>query len=311
MSAESIVRKDGSSSSRIYEATLKSVPAAVSTLLKEYSNIQVGAQRAHIIRIRDQAYEKYPYPCLGRWRFLDLDLSSHPLYNTEILPALTPKEHKQEDSARADADWLFLDLGCCLGQDVRKLIFDGANPSRLRGADLRPEFIEIGYSLFGDKATFPPSHFIAPADVFDFSPSSSLAQLDGKVGILHACAVFHLFDLDEQKTFAQRVLRLLNPQRKTVLLVGGQAANINAGEWGEDRRRYRHNEDSWRRFWEEAVSEKEWIDKVQGVDVESLLEARTFGTGGKTSDSNTTQRQIGAFDEGFRWMKWSVWITFR
>jgi SAM-dependent methyltransferase len=310
MSEEPSLREN-KPSPRLYEATLKSVPAALSTLLREYSDIPVDAQRAHITRIRDEAYEKYPYPCLGRWRFLDLDLSSHPLYHTEILPALTAKEGNQKDSAGADADWEFLDLGCCLGQDIRKLIFDGADPSRLLGADLRPEFIDIGYSLFRDKDTFPPSHFGAPADVFDFSPSSPLAQLDGKVGILHACAVFHLFDLDGQKTFAQRVLRLLSPRRKKVLLVGGQAANINAGVWGEDRPRYRHNEDSWQRFWEEAVSEKEWIDKVQGVEVESVLEARTFGSGDKTSDSNTTQRQIGALDEGFRWMKWSVWVTFR
>lgn len=309
MPAEPDLRKDPLSS-QVYQATLKIVPSAISTLLTEYSNIPVDAQKEHITRIRDQAYENYPYPCLGRWRFLDLDLSIHPLYHTEVLPALTSQDRKQ-DSTSADDDWVFLDLGCCLGQDIRKLIFDGADPSRLRGADLRPEFIEVGYSLFGDKSTFPPSHFIAPADVFDFSPSSPLAQLDGKVGILHVCAVFHLFTLEGQKQLAQRVLRLLSPQRKKVLLLGGQAAHINAGEWGGNRPRYRHNEETWRRLWEDVVSEKEWTDKVQEVQVESVMEARFSGAGDQFSDSNTTQRQIGVFEEGFRWMKWSVWITFR
>lgn len=311
MSAEPDLRKD-SLSSRIFQATLKSVPSEVSNLLAEYSHFPFDDQKAHITRIRDQAYESYPYPCLGRWRFLDLDLSLHPLYHSDILPALTLQDDPQVSE---EASWVFLDLGCCLGQDIRKLIFDGADRSRLRGADLRPEFIETGYALFGDRDSFPPSHFIAPADVFDNSPSSPLAVLDGTVGMLNACAVFHLFDLDGQQKVAQRVLRLLDPQRKRVLLVGGQAANVNAGEYarvvGEGRSRYRHNQDSWRSFWEEAIFEKEWRDKIQGVEVDTVLEARFSGDGDKPNDSNTTQRQIGLFEEGFRWMKWSVWVTFK
>lgn len=320
MAAEPNLRRDPISA-RLYQATLKVVPSAVSTLLAEYSNIPVEGQREHITRIRDQAYEKYPYPCLGRWRFLELDLSVHPLYHSDVLPALTSKSGKHEDPEGDDTAWVFLDLGCCLGQDIRKLIFDGADRSRLRGADLRPEFIDIGYALFGDKETFQPSHFIAPADVFDFSPSSPLAQLDGKVGILHICAVFHLFDLNGQKKLAQRVLKLLDPRLKRVLVIGAQTANVNAGEFerwvGGGKTRYRHNEDSWRTFWEDAVSQDEWRDKIRGVEVHGQFEVWTPSRGSKLNegevppnDSNTTQRQIGLFEEGFGWMKWSVWINF-
>ena len=302
--------------SRLFQPTLRVVPKAVSALLAAYSSIEVESQKAHITRFRNEAYEKYPYPCLGRWRFLDLDLSIHPLYQSEILPPLTSKGVETDA-----ADWVFLDLGCCLGQDIRKLIFDGADSSRVYGADLRPEFIEVGYSFFGDTEKFPPSHFVAPADVFDFSPSSALSRLDGKVGILHTCAVFHLFDLDEQKKMAQRVLKLLNPARKRVLVVGGQVGSIHPGEVARRRgsgTRYRHDADTWRKFWEDVVSEQEWKDKIQGVTVESLLEERISGlgenlggeTGDKLIDSNTTQRQIGLFEEGFRWHTWSVWIDF-
>lgn len=45
----------------------------------------------------------------------------------------------------------FLDLGTCLGQDVRKLIFDGAPVDSVYGTDLLAEFVEIGYDLFRDE----------------------------------------------------------------------------------------------------------------------------------------------------------------
>ncbi|KEF61365.1 uncharacterized protein A1O9_02931 [Exophiala aquamarina CBS 119918] len=313
MAAEPSLKAD-TISARLYQATLKVVPSAVAALLAEYSKIPVEDQKAHITKIRDQAYEKHPYPCLGRWRFLELDLSTHPLYHSDILPALTGEDRKQDNSTSDGSACLFLDLGCCLGQDLRKLIFDGADPSRLWGADLRPEFIEIGYSLFGDRESFPPSHFIAPADVFDLSPSTPLAQMDGEVGILHVCAVFHLFDLDGQKKMAQRALKLLDPNKKRVLVVGAQTANVNSGEFerrvGDGRTRYRHNAESWRSFWEEAVQAEQWKDIIRGVEVDTILEEVTSTRANWLSDSNTTQRQIGLFEEGFRWMKFSVWVDF-
>ncbi|RVX72242.1 hypothetical protein B0A52_04446 [Exophiala mesophila] len=357
-------------SARFYQPTLRTIPNGMSTLLASYSGVPEEAQREHITRIRDRAYARHPYPCLGRWRFLDLDLSIHPLYATNILPALRGRsdgEGEGEGEGQGHT-WLFLDLGCCLGQDIRKLICDGADASRLRGADLRPEFIECGYDLFCDRDRFPISRFIAPADVFDLSPTAPLAQLDGKVGILHVCAVFHLFDLPGQKALAHRVLRLLarnaqgfvGPQQQQetqeeekrsstctkALIIGAQTANINAGEYerrpGDGQWRYRHNHESWTTFWQEAIAQPEWTSLIKHVQVGSLLEARTSGLGdpiistddtsplNPTSstittttksnvdannsnlihDGNTFQRQIGLVEEGFRWMKWWVWVTF-
>jgi hypothetical protein len=38
----------------------------------------------------------------------------------------------------------FLDLGCCLGQEIRKLVFDGAPSVNTYGSDLHGEFISVG-----------------------------------------------------------------------------------------------------------------------------------------------------------------------
>ncbi len=315
----------GSLAVEMYQADLAAVPKDMAALLATYSGIPAGEeQKRHIVQVRDRAYQAHPYPCLGRWRFLKLDLAGHPLYSTTILPALKEK-----------AEWIFLDLGCCLGQDLRKLIYNGADPARLYGADLRPEFIDIGYALFRDEDKFPRDHFIAPADVFDPSPTTELAQkCDGRVGILNATAVFHLFGLAEQKTMASRCLRLMDPHASVggggrSLICGCQVGKVDAGEVvrGRDgRSRFRHNEDSWRDMWEQVVAQDEWRDKIRAVEVHADLEERvSFRRAGGAADSADApapgqdeladeiinmQRQMGRVEEGFRWMKYEVWIEF-
>jgi SAM-dependent methyltransferase len=304
---------------QLFQAELKNLPAPISALLSTYSGVPVEQQKEHITRVRNQAYKSHPYPCLGRWRFLELDLSNHPLYQSDILPQL------QDTNT---PDWLFLDLGCCLGQDVRKLVFDGADASRVYGADLRPEFIDMGYELFRDEDRFRrDAHFLAPADVFDFSRDSDLSKkCDGKVGILHTTAVFHLFDRDQQVKMAKRCLQLLDPSRGRALVCGSQVGNVDPGErarrWGGGSR-YRHNNESWKELWEEVVQSEVWQDRIKAIEVHSTLDTRYREHElGKLRDHalaeneaaenalNNGQRQIGLIEEGFRWQKWWVWIDF-
>ncbi|KAJ9639269.1 hypothetical protein H2204_003880 [Knufia peltigerae] len=306
---------------RLYEADLKAVPSDMSELLASYSGIPPAEQKDHILRVRDRAYATHPYPCLGRWRFLELDLSSHPLYKTDVLGPLVPSD---KNKSTTDS-WLFLDLGCCLGQDVRKLIHDGADRERVRGADLKPEFIEMGYELFNDPDTLPrQKHFVSPADVFDQSPSANLAVCDGKVGILHASAVFHLFDLPGQKRMARRCLKLLDQRRGRVLLCGAQVGNVDPGEAPRvttKGTRYRHDGDSWRRMWEEVVREDDvWAANIRNVDVGCEMEEWVgrnemetkglVGDDGQAPGEGLKKRQIGRVEDGFRWMRWWVWIDF-
>ena len=77
----------------------------------------------------------YPYPCLGRFRFLEIDLAKHPLYKSYVLPAMQGKLADQTEVP------IFLELGTCLGQDIRKLMYDGADPGRCFGTDILPAFI--------------------------------------------------------------------------------------------------------------------------------------------------------------------------
>ena len=308
---------DGRRVRRWYIADLKSVPSLTESLLSSYSNIPVDQQKDHITSVRDQAYKSYAYPCLGRWRFLHLDLAHHPLYESYILPEL--KKESAKDTKTGMSKSIFLDLGCCLGQDIRKLLFDGADPSRLYGADLRPEFIDMGYELFRDQDKFPKDeHFIAPADVLDHSTETELSKkCDGKVGILHSTAVFHLFDWEKQVKMARRCLRLMSSQHGRVLICGAQVGNINPGEHAGLRpgggTRFRHNEESWKRLWEGVTQMEPGRDKIRALEVGAVLEKHNSDIMKEDSEEpeqEVERRHTGHVEEGFRWLKWWVWIDF-
>lgn len=148
---------------------------------------------------------------------------------------------------------IYLDLGCAFAQDIRRLVADGVDSKNCYGSDYQLDFIELGYDLFRDKSTLK-SEFIA-ADIFD--DQSPLTKLEGKVDIIGASSFFHLFSWEDQRKVAIRVARLLRSQKGS-LLVGRQIGNDVAGE--AVRRsgrgsRYRHNAESWKKFWQEVGEE--------------------------------------------------------
>ena len=64
---------------------------------------------------REKAWQTFPYPCIGKFDFLTLSISIHPCYSRVLATLAAP-----------DAQANLLDLGCCFGQDIRKLVHDGA-----------------------------------------------------------------------------------------------------------------------------------------------------------------------------------------
>ena len=145
----------------------------------------------------------------------------------------------------------FLDLGCCFGQELRKVASDGAPSENLWGADLRPEFFELGYKLFRDKDTLK-SKFIA-ADIFD--PSSALSDLDGNIDIIYAGSFLHLFGYADQVTICKRIVKLLR-DKKDSLLLGRQVGNVESSEHvhrtNQKETMFRHNSESFRKMWDEV-----------------------------------------------------------
>ena len=284
--------------SHFYSHSEPTIPNDFAELLESYSGVPRGSvQVAHVKSLRDEAYNAHHYPCLGLYRFMELFLSTHPLYKDHVLPLL-----KSATQPSSDPKPIFLDLGTCLGQDLRKLIHDGVSPALLYGSDILPAFISLGYDLFRDKDKFPPSHFLTPADGFDTSPDNVLAQLDGKCAIVHASAVFHLFNYDDQVLFAKRLVKLLQP-RSGSLILGHQNANKSPGEYPSrpghrSEKLYRHDELTWKGLWEKVGRE---MDPPVTFRVKSELFPHSFPRGVERPGDGQWR------DKGFSWMRWEVW----
>ncbi|KAG8875834.1 hypothetical protein FRB97_004689 [Tulasnella sp. 331] len=225
--------------------------------VEKYTRLSSDEATRHIVEVRDRAWDIEPYPCLGRFRFLTPGIAGSGLY-PQILDRL-----KQGET--------LLDLGMCFGQDIRKLVSDGAPSENIYGSDLRPEYLELGYALFMDKDRLK-SKLIA-ADIFD--PSSELKQIEGKIDIIYTGSFFHLFDWDDQIRVAKRVVQILRPQKGSIVL-GRQTGTMTAGpstRRGGTQPIWRHDVDSFLRMWKQVGDETstEWSVEAELHPIEINL----------------------------------------
>ncbi|KAH8668552.1 hypothetical protein BX600DRAFT_548883 [Xylariales sp. PMI_506] len=216
----------------------------IQPLLEQYSNIAPDEVGQHILDVREKLWSIKPYGCIGKLSFLNLSFTSDPRYKSALARLTEP-----------DSTATFLDMGCCVGQVLRQLAFDGVDSSRLYGSDLEPRFIELGYELFRDRDSFKGT-FVA-GDVFN-SPTDAdadpLSALDGEITFIHAGSFFHLFTWDDQVAAAKRLIRFLKQDDPDVMIFGRQVGceypGTKIGTRGHER--YLHNAKSWQKLWDEV-----------------------------------------------------------
>jgi SAM-dependent methyltransferase len=176
------------------------------------------------------------YPCIGGFRFISFQICQHPFYH-KILERLIAREK-------------LLDLGCGLGQEIRKLIADGAPANLIWGADLHPQFIELGYELFLDRNNLT-SHFLAPADVFDESETSPLKEIEGEIDIIYIGSFLHIWDYDRQVQACKRIAKILSP-KNGALVVGRQVGFAQPEKNHGSDITFVHNEETFKQMWKEV-----------------------------------------------------------
>lgn len=184
-----------------------------------------------------------------------MNLSKNPLYS-QVLERLKNGQ-------------TFVDIGCCLGTDIRKLVVDGAPPGNVFGIELEKKFIDYGYELFRDEQKIPHSTwFIEDMLQPDFGPE--LASHQSRVDIVNASSFFHLLGRDDQLTAARKIIKLLK-RRQGSMLVGRHAGNIEPGEYQryDGEKFFGHNEVSWDALWNRLGEEtgtawktQSWLDHV-------------------------------------------------
>ncbi|KAJ4993216.1 methyltransferase domain-containing protein [Stagonosporopsis vannaccii] len=233
-----------------YVKDLKDLQPKTKELFEIYSKVPSNELISHITQVRDKAFKIFPYPCLGHWGFLNLNIQKSDAYD-EVVQRINDGEQ-------------YLDIGCCMGQDIRKLVYDGVPSENVYASDLQGQFWDMGYEMFLDRSSLKAT-FIE-ADVFD--NTSGLQEFTGKFDIVHAASFFHLFDWDAQIVAAKRIISLLNPESNSLIL-GRQAARVEAGDFiakvGQTKRRYWHNPESWASLWKQVSEETGMNWKVEAV----------------------------------------------
>ncbi|KAM5534971.1 hypothetical protein V8D89_011344 [Ganoderma adspersum] len=222
--------------------------------------------KTHIIAVQTKAFGYYKYPCIRMFEFMRLKIARLPAYPQFI------ELGKQRNGA------IFLDMGCCFGNDVRKTVIDGWPIQGAIASDLSKDLWNLGHELFhSTPESFPvpflegdilSTSFLAPTPILPTSttpPSvdtltlnevTSLSQLHGRLSAIFTGAFFHLFKFDGQAHVARLLAGLLSPLPGSMLfgVHGGRAVK---GEWrpAEGTRMNCHSPESWRELWEGVFAE--------------------------------------------------------
>ncbi|KAF1842254.1 uncharacterized protein K460DRAFT_370242 [Cucurbitaria berberidis CBS 394.84] len=208
-------------------------PAATRRLLETYSGIPPEDVFEHVVNLRNEAWNVFPYPCIGQFRFLEPSF-----FGFDALPEVLERLCEGQK---------LLDMACCFGQTVRELFAGGAPADNIYGCDLQPGFIELGYKLFKDRGKLQTKFLIA--DIFD--PNSALEELRGQIDMVYAGSFFHLWGLDDQIKVSKAVATLLRPRQGSMIL-GRQIGAVEASEQTSPTgTMYRHNVESLKKMWKE------------------------------------------------------------
>ncbi|EFE40325.1 hypothetical protein TRV_04937 [Trichophyton verrucosum HKI 0517] len=218
-------------------------------VFEKWSGVSGKELIAHLHSIRDKAWPLGEYPCVGEWIFL--------------LPSISAFKQFPEIVHRAKKGATILDIGCCFGQDLRRLAAYGAPTESMYALDINSSLWDLGYELFKDadrmKATFLEGDFL--------QDNSALSCLDGKTDVIIACQFLHLFGWENQIKAMKRVVTL---SRLGTMLIGYQQARLQAREyirpWGM---MFYHNVESFHEMWEIVQQETgtRWSVTAQLVDL--------------------------------------------
>ncbi|KAK3896807.1 hypothetical protein C8A05DRAFT_48312 [Staphylotrichum tortipilum] len=246
-----------------YRPAIPVLSEPVQDLLENYSHYAHDEVITRVLEIRDQMWDIFPWPCVGCFTFLDLSLSQHDDYASIL------------DRLKHGA--IFLDVGCCIAQDLRKLVHDGALAKNLFGLEPQADFLSLATHFFRDGDRLPAEQFIH-SDFMDRG-NVRLRELEGKVDIIQLGLVLHLWDWDEQIEACKRVVELLRSESESVIVgqtvgnLAGMKAPIVPGKIG-----FHHNVETFMKMWREVgrATGTKW-DVQANLDEESGPDAIRWG----------------------------------
>ncbi|PBL03853.1 hypothetical protein ARMGADRAFT_1095995 [Armillaria gallica] len=250
---------------RQLDPTLYELAEDETAFFKAQTGIQDDAAlKNHILTIQEEAYKVQPYPCIRRFAFVNLKISTQPCYQQFL------------NLGKARKGAIYADIGCCFGNDPRKAVADGYPVEQVLASDLLPEFWELGHRLFKSTAETFPARFI-PADIFqlkgltredvpvsvpELTKVQSLVDLRGNISAIHISSFFHLFDEEQQSEIANILAALLSSEAGSMIF-GSHVGRREKGfrievdsSGGHTRNMFCHSPESWRSLWDGEIFPK-------------------------------------------------------
>ncbi|KAL2036564.1 hypothetical protein N7G274_010701 [Stereocaulon virgatum] len=184
------------------------VNSEIRDLLETYSEMPPSDVLKHVRTIRDKAWAIRSYPCTGLGLFLNPMLPHTPPYKLII--------------QRLQAGQSLLDIGCFLGQDLRRLVADGAPADRLFALDVVNHW-DLGYEMFRDIDKFSARYI--ETDILN--PSHELQELRGTMHIISMTHVLHQWDWNTQIKALKELVALSSGSG---MIVGFQIGTVGERE---------------------------------------------------------------------------------
>ncbi|KAF8510351.1 hypothetical protein BU17DRAFT_70090 [Hysterangium stoloniferum] len=195
------------------DPTFYKMKTEVAAFMKDQTGINDDEElKNHILTVQAEAYAMQAFYASS----LRFKLAGYPAYETVL------KIGKERPNA------VFLDLGCCFGNDARKAVADGypiQNDSMIWGISfLRRIRTHILFTFCSD--IFDPD-FLSPesggiSTQIGQPPSldtlTSLLPLQHHISVIHTSSVFHLFDESQQRKLARLLGVLLSPLPGSIIL---------------------------------------------------------------------------------------------
>ena len=171
-------------------------------------------------------------------------------------------------------------MGTCLGQDLRKLAFDGVPVGSLYGSDVFPEYERVGHELFHDADTFK-GRFIT-ADLLADDADSALVKTEGTWNFVSIVMFLHIFDWATQIRACKKIIKLL-ARKPGSMVIGAQTGSTQSGEHiikppfvaeGEHKSVFRQSVETFTEMWK-VVEQEEGIPLKVNVVYDDQEERET------------------------------------
>jgi len=157
---------------------------------------------------------------------------------------------------------IMVDVGCFVGGDFRRCVFDGAPSKNMIGFDIADHW-DVGYDLFRDRDKFEAK--FVEADLIAIESSAELKALQGQVGIIHISQMLHQWDWKGQVEAAKQLVYFSKPG---TLVIGFQIGSAEAKEVQSQQfsgtKQWRHDPDSLRRMWDVVGEETGTKWRIEG-----------------------------------------------